>query len=177
MVPVDKTNRTIKAILDKSVGTEWMRAPKGREVFVEEVDPSWTYSGDFTKAILFLVAPDGSRRDAREEAQQWQAQFVHPTDRLALIVGRTAKPPNKRSVVIYVPQLDHAQMDVARDALLIGDKQLIATALEPFGLYAGLVRAILERQVRSFAKAAHPKKSTKQIRREVDDFLRSQGRL
>ena len=68
-------------------------------------------------------------------------------------------------------------MDVARDALLVGDKQLIATALEPFGLYAGIVRAILERQIRSFAKAANPNKSTKQIRREVDDFLRAQGRL
>jgi hypothetical protein len=68
-------------------------------------------------------------------------------------------------------------MDVARDALLVGDKQLIAMALAPFGLYAGIARAILERQIRSFAKATHPKKSTKQIRREVDDFLRAQGRL
>ena len=185
MVPVDKTNRTIKAILDKSVGEFWTRAPKGREVFVEEVDPTWSYlrsdyfedsaiTDDAPEAIC-LVSPDGNRRDSPEEAAQWQAQFIHPTDRLALVVGRTAKP-RKRTVVIYVPQLDHAQMDVARDALLVGDKKLIATALEPFGLYAGLVRAILERQVRSFAKAAHPKKSTKQVRREVDEFLRSQGR-
>jgi hypothetical protein len=68
-------------------------------------------------------------------------------------------------------------MDVARDALLAGDKAMLDTLLRPFGTYAGVARAILERQAKSFKKAMHPKKSTKQIRREVDDFLRSQGRL
>lgn len=57
------------------------------------------------------------------------------------------------------------------------EKTDYATALEPFGLYAGIARAILARQLRSFAKAANPKKSMKQIWREVDDFLRAHGHL
>ena len=44
-------------------------------------------------------------------------------------------------------------------------------------LNVGSPRAILERQAKTFRKATNPKKSTKQIRKEVDDFLRSQGRL
>jgi len=170
MVPVEKTNRTIKAILERSVGEGW----RGREVFVEEVDPSWSY----LQGAFFLVTPDGRYRATVKETEQWQEQFVHPTERLVLVTtGDPRKPSNRASATIYIPQLDHVQLDVARDALLAGDKPLLDTLLKPFDAYAGIARAILERQVRSFAKAMHPKKSTKQIRREVDDFLRSQGRL
>lgn len=191
--PVEKTNRTIKRILNASVGEGWPRAPKGREVLVEEVDPSWLFSRDpspgrrdpYAEDAFFLVSPDGSYRDMSEEAAQLNTTgpygpytpFIHPTDRLVVVAPRYPRSAAKRSVTIYVPQLDHAQMDVARDALLVGDKQLIETALRPFDAYAGIARAILERQTSTFKKAANPKKSTKQIRREVDDFLRAQGRL
>ena len=171
--PVDKTNRTIKGILAHSVG-EWLR---GRDVHVEEVDPSWAYEGDLGQASLEQANGKGPGVFASDWASHYGA--IRPSDTWVVVVAdvaktRTARSP--RSVTIYIPRLDHGQMDVARDALLIGDKQLIATALEPFGPYAGIARAILERQIRSFAKAMHPKKSTRQIRREVDDFLRSQGR-
>jgi hypothetical protein len=173
--PVDKTNRTIKAILEKSVGVGW----RGREVFVDEVPPSWTYRPG--SRDHFLVTADGRRQAIEARTVQWLEQDVRPTADLVLVVEqrreRAPQSTRKATATIYIPQLDHAQMDVARDALLVGDKQLIATALEPFGLYAGIARAILERQLRSFAKATNPKKSTKQIRREVDDFLRAQGRL
>ena len=185
MAFVDKTNRTIKAILDKSVGEGWLRGPKGREISVEEVDPSWTFETNFDwndpdthVGSVYLVSPDGKSGYWVEHSATAPTKAA-PTSHLALLIATfVAKPgQRRRTVTIYIPQLDHAQMDVARDALLVGDKKLIATALEPFGLYAGIARAILERQIRSFAKAAHPKKSTKQIRREVDDFLRAQGRL
>lgn len=182
MVPVDKTNRTIKAILDKSVGEGWPRGGpglRGREISVEEVDPSWMLQTHFEPQdpVAYWVSPDGKRGlkvDAKNYAMVPDVDLA-PNAHFAIVLAQSPKS-RTRLITIYIPQLDHAQMDVARDALLVGDKQLIATALEPFGLYAGLVRAILERQVRSFAKAMHPKKSTRQIRREVDDFLRSQGR-
>ena len=185
MAFVDKTNRTIKAILDKSVGEGWPRGGpglRGREITVEEVDPSWTFETYFEPQdpIAYWVSPDGKSGQQlvceRGKRVRQLPAVLAPTSHFALVLAFTAKP-SKRTVTIYIPQFDHAQMDVARDALLVGDKQLIATALEPFGIYAGIARAILERQLRSFAKAANPKKSTKQIRREVDDFLRSQGRL
>lgn len=182
MFPVEKTNRTIKAILDKSVGVGWPRGPRGREIFVEEVDPSWTFETHFEPQdpVAYWVSPDG-KRGYRVDAKNYGALAdvdLAPTSHFALVLAQTAdRAIGWRTIIIYIPQLDHAQMDVARDALLVGDKQLITTALEPFGLYSGIVRAILERQIRSFAKAANPKKSTKQIRREVDEFLRAQGRL
>ena len=173
MFPVDRTNRTIKGILEQAVG----EAFRGREVLVEEVDPSWNY----VEGGFYIVAADGKGRSPTAATERQIEQFVHPTEQFAILVFGIPEPvtrkPSRRTATIFIPQLDHAQMDVARDALLVGDKQLIATALTPFGLYAGIARAILERQIRSFAKAAHPKKSTKQIRREVDEFLRSQGRL
>ena len=188
MVYVDKTNRTIKAILDKSIGEGWPRGGpglRGREITVEEVDPSWTFETYFEPQdpIAHWVSPDGKsgqqlvgERGIRGKRGRQLPAVLAPTSHFALVLAQTPKG-STRTVSIYIPQLDHGQMDVARDALLVGDKNLIATALEPFGLYAGIARAILERQIRSFAKAANPKKSTKQIRREVDDFLRAQGRL
>jgi hypothetical protein len=173
-VPVNKTNRTIKAILAKSAGEFWQR--KG-DPHVEEVDPSWTFETDFDPSgpTAFMVTPDGKSGFKVEQEKYRPRKELAPTAHLALVVARGIRAP-QRNVTIYIPQLDHEQMDVARDALLVGDKQLIETALRPFGIYAGIARAILERQVRSFAKALHPKKSTRQIRREVDDFLRSQAR-
>lgn len=176
--PVEKTNRTIKAILAKSVGEFWTRAPKGREVFVEEVDPSWEFeTGLQPDEYVYWVGPDGKFGDrVTRVIRKTDTVGVAPNAHFAVLVAEQPKA-GRRTVTIYIPQLDQGQLDVARDALLVGDKQLIATALAPFGIYGGVVRAILERQIRSFAKAANPKKSTKQIQREVDDFLRSQGRL
>lgn len=173
MFPVDRTNRTIKGILEQAVG----EAFRGREVFVEEVDPSWNY----VEGGFYIVAADGKGRTPTAATERQIEQFVHPTAQFAILVfgipEPTTRKPSHRTATIFVPQLDHVQMDVARDALLAGDKAMLDELLKPFGLYAGIARAILERQARSFKQAAHPKKSTKQIRREVDDFLRSQGRL
>lgn len=168
--PVDKTNRTIKAILAQSAGEGWQR--KG-DVHVEEVDPSWEFEMFFgpQDPIAYWVTPDG-----KSGHKMTTVSLLAPTEDFALVLARGLRA-SQRTATIYIPPLDHEQMNVARDALLAGDKAMVDTLLKPFGAYAGVARAILERQVRSFTKAMHPKKSTKQIRREVDDFLRMQGRL
>jgi hypothetical protein len=173
MVPVDKTNRTIKAILAKSAGEGWQR--KG-DVHVEEVDPSWTFDTNFEPGdpTAYWVTPDG--KSGHKVQPTSRPSYLAPTSHFALVLARGMRA-SQRTATIYIPQLDHEQMDVARDALLAGDKAMLDTLLRPFGTYAGVARAILERQAKSFTKAMHPKKSTRQIRREVDDFLRSQGRL
>jgi len=181
MVPVDKTNRTIKAILAKTAGDGW----RGREVYVEEVDPSWSYEGvrwdpnTYPRDRVFQVHRDAYLGDTYINFPD-QGRKIDLSQHLAVVTFGVPEPitakPSHQTVTIFIPQLDHVQLDVARDALLAGNKSL-DTLLKPFGYYAGIARAILERQVRSFTKAMHPKKSTKQIRREVDDFPRSQGRL
>lgn len=173
--PVDKTNRTIKAILAKSVGEFWQR--KG-DVHVEDVDPSWTFETNFEPGdpTAYWVSPDGKLGCKVERENHISPVSLSPHADFALVLARGTRA-SQRTVTIYVPQLDDEQMDVARDALIAGDKTTTDMLLKPLGLYAGIARAILERQIKTFKKAANPKKSTKQIRREVDDFLRAQGRL
>lgn len=175
--PVEKTNRTIKGILSDSAGY----GLRGRNVHVEEVDPSWAYEGHPDHASL----EQANGKGLGEYAGDWVRAYgaIRPTETLAIVVAdvpRTpahARPRSPRAVTIYVPKLDHDLMDVARDALIAGDKATTNTVLKPLGNYAGIARAIIERQVSTFKKAAHPKKNTKRIRQEVDDFLRAQGRL
>lgn len=185
MTSVAKTNRAIKAILKHTLGEYWA----GRDLSIEEVDPSWTYAdtlpgereGDYDRAVYWAAA-DGSNGykvgDSKTDRTPRGLSTLAPTSHFAVIVedipaGYRAK---FRSATIYIPRLDEAQMDVARDAMLAGDKTLLKTLLSAFGRYAGIAGAILEHQVRTFRLAANPKKSTRKIRLEVDEFLRAHGR-
>jgi hypothetical protein len=122
MVPVDKTNRTIKAILDKSVGEGWPRGGpglRGREISVEEVDPSWAFETHFEPEdpVAYWVSPDG-KRGYRVDAKNYGALpdvELAPTSHFALVLAQMPKS-RTRLITIYIPQLDHEQMDVARHA-------------------------------------------------------------
>lgn len=182
MVPVEKTNRTIKAILDKSVGVGW-RSGTARTQDLRRGSRPVVDVRDALRAAGSGCVLGEPRRQAwiqgrRKELRRSRRRGSSPDVSFRACACADGKPRDRLANDHHLPPATRSRADGRRArCLLVGDKQLITTALEPFGLYAGIARAILERQIRSFAKAANPKKSTKQIRREVDDFLRSQGRL
>ncbi len=80
------------------------------------------------------------------------------------------------TVTIYIPMLDQATLEIARDALLEGDKKRSAQVLKDLGPYAGIGAAIVGAQGAVLEKATSGKTS-RQIAREVDEILKaSKGR-
>jgi hypothetical protein len=187
---VSKTHPAIKKILRNTHYGAW----QGRNVTVVQVGPDWMYraltpSGPPSTVYLLHAEATFATFPIQRESSIWtpvDGEVVVEQQRL----GRDAPGP----VTIYVPMLDAATLDVARDALLAGDKKQSVQVLAALGPYAGIGGAIVEAQSKTLESVSRgegippggalPPNADSETRRmwtarkrkldrEIDDFLRS----
>lgn len=169
---VSKTAPGIKKILSATVGVpDW----KGRTVYVAQVDPSWAYSlfNDMGEPYVYQIKGiSGSLAVRRVPKPTYggPATSVEAPSYGEAVVTRHIGPYG--TVTIYIPMLDQATLEIARDALLEGDKKRFAQVLKELGPYAGIGRAIVEAQS-AFLEKATSGKTSRQIAREVDAILKA----
>lgn len=171
---VSKAHPAIKKILAASVDAERSKW-RGRLIFVDQVSPSWTYRhynstgephvyrvvlGDYTTALR--IPPPSYAGPAPRMGAPSGGEAI-----LVREIGHTG------TITIYVPKLDVAQLDVARDALMSGDKKLAKKVLADLAPYDGIASAVIEAQTKSLAQVTEGKTS-RQLSREVASFM--QGR-
>jgi len=178
---VSKTHPAIRTLFKPTL-SKW----RGWVVYVEQVDPSWNYRHEVSPAhggpIVYRESADG---DFYGQVPSWRAGGVYadgPAYGDVLIVKETGSGPagsgpvwNMGAVTIYIPtKLDPVVLGVARDAVLGGDKASAKTVLEQLGPYAGIGGAVVEGQAKRLSQAEKGKKS-KQLDREIAEFLRERG--
>lgn len=168
---VSKTHPAIKKLFKPTL-KDW----RGWSVFVEEVDPSWNYQrfgvvrGLAPGPVVYRESADG----------EFFGQVPATGDRIVadgpaygdvLIVKETRG--HTGPVTIYIPtRLDPIVLDVARDAVLAGDKKQAKSVLEQLGPYAGIAGAVVEAQAKGLTKAEKGGKTSRQLTREIAEFLR-----
>jgi len=190
---VSKTSPTIKKILRNTHYGAW----NGRNVIVVQVGSNWTLParGSTTKGRPSIVYRLQVKASNVSFPLSRETPVAAPDDgdvvvEQQLLAGRGAAGP----VMIYVPMLDAATLDVARDALLVGDKTRSAEVLTALGPYAGIGAAIIGAQSKTLESisrgegippgGALPPTADSETRRmwtarkrkldrEIDDFLRS----
>lgn len=176
---VGASNPIIKKIVAASVqATVPGSAPwKGRKVTVEQVHGGWTYDlyNDTGEPFVYQGKANGSsmRRVPTPKYGGPPTIITAPAPNGEIVVVHHRFGGN--SITIFVPQLDAATLDVARDAWMIGDsagKKAAKATLQHLGPYAGIALAIIEAQSEALAKAASGKTS-RQLDREIDDYMRS----
>jgi len=174
---VSKADPMIKKIItatNESGAAEW----SGRIVSVVQVDPGFTYH---------LYNEPGEPRVYQVRNLQAQRLTVSRVPRPSygaaatevfapmhgeVVVTRQIGPTGR--ITIYVPELDAATLDVARDSILMSDKRHAAVVLKNLGDYAGIGNAIVTAQSKTLKKAESGK-SGRQLDREIAEFLRSRG--
>lgn len=173
---VSKAHPGIKKILSASVTVpEW----RGRSVYVVQVDPGWTYSlyNDASEPYVYQIDDVAGRLAVRRVPKPTYggpATQVDAPSHGEAVVTRDIGPYG--TVTIYIPVLDNAALEIARDALLEGNKKRSAQVLKELGPYAGIGGAVVDAQGAVLEKAASGKTS-RQIAREVDEILKaSKGR-
>ncbi len=175
--PVSKTHPAIKKIL---AATVLQRLPgwKGRTIEIDQVKPSWHYTlhNDTGEPYVYTVENiGGGHLNARQVQKpaygEAGIQIGVPHSGEAIVtqqIGRTG------SVRIYIPALDQALLDVARDALLEEDKKRAAEVLKQLAPYDGIASAIIESQKTTLAKSTGGTKSpqtARRLEREIGAFL------
>lgn len=177
-IQISKTNPAIKKLFKPTLSA-W----RGVVVYVEEVDPSWNYQSS---------RHDVSRAGAiplvyRESADGAFFGQVPPTgNRIVadgpaygdvLIVKETSGHRwHSGAVTIYIPtRLDPAVLDVARDALIGNDKKQVKEVLQVLGPYAGIGGAVIEAQLKGFTRVQRGGKPTRQLDREIAEFMQRRG--
>jgi hypothetical protein len=153
---VSKTNATIKRILAATVGGGF----KGTKVTVDEVDrfDYQLYPEMGTPTIAYVASANGSA------AHETQRATIHRNVTLtsdlfheyggACVVIYHRYGGGKGSVTIYIPTLDQGVLEIARDAVLAGEKRKASDTLAQFVTYGGIASAIVEAQVKSLAKGS-----------------------
>lgn len=176
---VSASNPIIKKIIATSVqATVPGSAPwKGRRVTIEQVDEGWTYQlyNDTGEPFVYQGKADGSsmRRVPTPKYAGPPTIITAPAPNGEIVVVHQRFGGNSISIVI--PQLDAATLDVARDAWMLGDaagKKAAKATLQHLGPYTGIALAIIESQSDSLAQAVSGKTS-RQLDREIDDYLES----
>ena len=172
---VSKAHPAIKAIVAATDAAAGKVPWRGRRVDVVQVDPGFTYQiyNDTGEPHAYRVSSVGSRPVASripKPAYGGHATEVSAPSNGGAFVTREIGPNG--SITIYVPELDAATLDVARDALLIPDKQHMTVVLKALGPYAGIGAAILESQAKMLDKVSSGKTS-RQLDREISEFVRS----
>ncbi len=175
---VSKAHPAIKKIA--SLLHDW----RGRTVVINQVDPtsSWAYSlyndsGEPHVYRVVLGKYTTARRIPKPAYDAPATRIEAPSGGEALLmreIGHTG------TITIVIPVLDPAQLDVARDARLSGDKKLAAKVLEALGPYAGVADAILEAQTKTLAQATSEDKPTskaskRRLDRDIDAFMKTRG--
>jgi hypothetical protein len=180
---VSKAHPTIKKIITATSGsdaTEWPSSGSpahwsGRNVSIVQVDPGFTYHlyNDSSEPRVYRVGSIGSRVTVfrvPRPSYGGPATVVEAPFGGEVVVTRQIGPTG--SITIYIPELDAAVLDVARDALLSRDKKRALAVLKDLGPYAGIGAAILESQGKTFEKVSSGKTS-RRLDREISEFLQS----
>lgn len=180
---VSKTNPLVKKILNATGKREGsVRFWKGRIVHVVQVDPSWSYTlyGDTGEPYVFYVedlykhpyvepVPGPSYGTSSREVTAPQRGGM------GYKVVVTRERGTYGAVMIYVPVFDPHALDVARDALLSGDKKNALKILKDnFDDLAPLALAVLEAQRGTFEKIEKGKTS-RQLDREIAEFMKGRS--
>jgi len=165
---VSKAHPGIKKIL--SALPDW----GGRTVYVVQVDPGWTFSlyNDSSEPYVYQVGNISNPLTVHRVSKPLYggpATLVTAPSDGEIVVTRDIGPYG--TVTIFVPALDQSALEVARDALLEGDKRRSAQVLRELGPYAGIGSAIVGAQGAVLEKASSGKTS-KQIAREVVEILK-----
>lgn len=169
---VSKADPAIKKILaaiKRVDGYEW----HGRKIDVVQVDPGFSYSlyNDTGEAKVFRV--DLVRGTASRVPSP---SYGGPATVLGAPLGGevlvTRQIGATGSMTIYVPELDVAVLDVARDAITAGNRRQATEVLKALGPYTGIGAAIVASQDKTIAQVSSGK-STRQLDREIGEFLRS----
>jgi hypothetical protein len=177
-IQISKTHPAVKKLFKPT-----LRAWRGWVVYVEEVDPSWNYRHDLSRAGAPFTGPVVYRESSDGD---FFGQVPATGDRIiadgpaygdVLIVKETSGPRwHTGAVTIYIPTtLDPAVLDVARDALIDNDKRQSKIVLQALGPYAGIGGAVIEAQVKGFTKVQKGGKPSRQLDREITEFLRQRG--
>lgn len=174
---VSKAHQAIKSIIAATDAAAGKVPWRGRRVDVVQVDPGFTYEiyNDTGEPHAYRVGGVGSRPVASRippppyGGPATAVSVPSPSNGGAFVTREIG--PNG-SITIYVPELDAATLDVARDALLIPDKQHMAVVLKALGPYAGIGAAIVESQGKTLEKVSSGKTS-RQLDREISEFVRS----
>lgn len=172
MTAVSKAHPAIKKIvsaIEASSGQRW----SGRKIYVEEARPGWTYYlfNDTGEPHVYRISSLGSRLTVfRIPTPRYggPTTIVEAPSGGEAVVTRHIGPTG--TITIYIPRLDAAQLDVARDALLGGDKKQAKELLKELGPYADIGLAILESQAKTLQETTSGKTS-RQLDREVAEFL------
>lgn len=179
MTLVSKSHPTIKKLLVVTVGSNF----KGRKIYVDEVDPiGWTYHyiNDTGEPKVFIAKADGaSGFEVPRPGYGQSKQLPFPNDGRLGEVFMTYRRGDSDMITIYVPRFDAAVLDVARDARLIGPSQkanLTRQLKESFGAYAGIAEAVLDSEKKTLEAVTEGKKSSRQLDREIDEFMRERRR-
>ena len=174
MTQVSKSNQTVKKILTSTVGKFG-----GRKIYVNEVDPlGWTYHyiNDTGEPYVYVAKATGSGGFQVPRPGYGQSKVLpFPNDgRLGEVLLTHTRSGDSDRITMYVPRFDEALMDVARDTVLSGpgQKANLKQQLRAFGDYAGLAEAVLEAQAKMLTQATEGKKTSRQLDREIDEFLR-----
>lgn len=175
MTAVSKASPGIKRIvsaIETSSGQKW----SGRKIFVEQVDPGWTYLlyNDTGEPYVYQVGHLGGRfRPAvfriPKPSYGGPATIIGAPSGGEVVVTRDIGPTG--TITIYVPRLDEAQLDVARDALLSKHAISPRALTDELGPYGGIARAIVESQGKTLEKVESGKTS-RQLDREIAEFMR-----
>lgn len=181
-IQVSKTHPAIKKLFKPTLSA-W----RGWVVYLEEVDPSWNYEYTLSRAGVPFTGPIVYRESADGE---FFGQVAASGNRIladgpaygdVLIVKETTGPRwHTGAVTIYIPtKLDPAVLDIARDALIDtsskNNKRHSKLVLEALGPYAGIGGAIIEAQVKGFTKVQRGGKPSRQLDREIAEFLRQRS--
>lgn len=181
---VSKADPGIKKILAAAAGSGWPEW-RGLRVFVVQVDPGWRFSlyNDASEPHVCWMSGVGTGRLAASRIHKpsyggMARQIGAPSYGEAVV---TREIGTNGTVTIFVPTLDPATLEIARDALLEenpdGSPLVLGLSrftriLEDLGPYAGVGGAIVKAQSKMLEKATSGKTSN-QIKREIAEILKS----
>lgn len=178
---VTKTDPAIKKILKGTLG-DW----RGWKVFVDD-DPAWSYQfaradGYADQPLLVcasVVSPKLTLMFPRGEGPTRVGppvfgDVVVEKDHAHIAMWHSG------SVTLHIPALDEEQLAVARDEMLEHPKsKRLKELLTAFGPYAGIVRAILVRQVQQLGSASEPARlsapTSARLEREITAFMQTRA--
>ncbi len=161
---VSKAHPAIKRLITAT--EEYGAVPwRGRNVSVAQADPRFAFhlyndTGEPRVYSASVVTPRVSR--IPRPPYGGPATVMGQPSGGEVVVVRQIGPTG--SITIYVPE-------VARDALIAGDKPRATAVLKDLGPYAGIGAAILESQDKTLAKVSSGKKS-RRLDREIAEILR-----
>lgn len=171
-------------VAEWAAGSGWLKW-RGLRVFVVQVDPGWIFSlyNDASEPHVCWMIGVGTSKLAAYRVHKPSygmatRQISAPSYGEAVV---TREIGTNGTVTIFVPTLDPATLEIARDALLEGNPDgsplvlglsRFARILEDLGPYAGVGGAIVKAQSKMLEKATSGKTSS-QIKREIAEILKS----